>query len=222
MKLFMLMLIVLCTASVGRGETTRLEPGEEDFAPVVAPGERVGLGVNWAIHPRTGYGVLGHNIIAQLYSGSFASPFFPVLTQYPHSQSVLSNYPTVRIFRTVYAMEQKLLRMLHRQVTFIETGAPNPQKFKENPLPYPLLHALDLTTNSSISEGTYHRTHLLCVFAGSIWPLSSIYWLFIGFNPQWGLKNAAFVFLETEDISADWIKQANTVHQKYAPDCVGT
>jgi hypothetical protein len=70
-----------------------VETSASDFVEFISPGDKNGIGVNWGVHPRTGYGTLGHNIIAQLYYDK-ESPFYPVITQSPHSQSIISTYPT--------------------------------------------------------------------------------------------------------------------------------
>ena len=96
----------------------------------------VPLGVNWGVHPRTGFGVLGHSILGELWHGSLHSPFYPAIVSHPHSQSLVSEYPRGRAFKLAYLLQQTIWQTVGAARADVHSRL-------ERPLGIPLVHALE-------------------------------------------------------------------------------
>ena len=95
----------------------------------------VPLGVAWNVHPRVGYGVLGLNVYEQLWKRVGETPFYPTLLAAPHSQALLSEYPTAPVFRQLFQTQRHNLDA--------GTFATGRRARGVAPVPFPVLHALD-------------------------------------------------------------------------------
>jgi hypothetical protein len=108
----------------------------EDYAPFVEgnlPRDKIPIGINWQVHPRVGYGVLGLNMYSQLFGGKVEdAPYYPIAVKPPHSQALLSEYPSAKTFRTLYSTQQHIWP---KYQTGFRKG--------EEVVPFPILHALE-------------------------------------------------------------------------------